>query len=68
MLDLTLDLVGELDIAKRLAYPTNTVHQWARRRILPAPDGMISNNPWWHWVRIESWAESTGRTDRRKLA
>jgi hypothetical protein len=54
-------IVGEKEIAERLRVPVNTVHQWAKRGLLPTAEGTVSGAPAWHWGTVESWARSTGR-------
>jgi hypothetical protein len=56
-----MDIVGEKEIAQRLLVPTNTVHQWSKRNLLPPTDGTVSGAPAWAWATIQRWAQSTGR-------
>jgi hypothetical protein len=57
----TDEIVGQREIADRLHVAPNTVHQWAKRGLLPPIEGTVGGDPAWHWATIESWAQSTGR-------
>ncbi len=52
-----IDIVGEAEIADRLRVKRPTVHQWAKRNLLPPPEGTVSGQPAWRWSVIEVWAE-----------
>jgi len=54
-------IVGQKEIAEQLRIPANTVHQWAKRDILPPAEGSVGGAPAWHWSTIEAWARATGR-------
>ena len=56
-----LDLVGLLEIADRLGVAHQTVRQWRRRGLLPAPSWVVSGVPIWEWTTIRTWAQTTGR-------
>jgi hypothetical protein len=57
------DLVGTVDIAKRLgAKQYKVVNEWVRRYPdFPAPLATISGVRVWDWRDIERWARRTGR-------
>ena len=55
------DLVGPQEIALWLGVQANTVHQWNKRGLLPAPLLTISGVPIWHGEAIEAWGHETGR-------
>ena len=54
-------IVGQKEIAEQLRVAPNTVHQWVKRGLLPAPEGTVGGDPAWHWSTIEAWARETGR-------
>lgn len=62
-------IVGEKEIATELGVRENTVHQWWVHDQMPAPDGLVSGNPAWHWGSVRDWAWRTGRHPvmRRKI-
>jgi hypothetical protein len=53
--------LGKQEIAALLGYPRGTVYQWAKRELLPPPDGRLSGQDWWWTETITCWAVSTGR-------
>jgi predicted nucleotidyltransferase component of viral defense system len=57
----SLDLVGEKEIADRLRVQPGTVHQWRKRDLLPEPMAEVSGMPVWEWSTIDGWARATGR-------
>ncbi len=54
-------VVGEKEIAQLAGCQENTVHQWAKRGMLPAPDGYVSGRPAWLRTTIATWQQETGR-------
>lgn len=54
-------IVGQKEIATRLRVAPDTVYQWAKRNLLPPPEGTVGGDPAWHWSTIEAWAQQTGR-------
>jgi hypothetical protein len=54
-------IVGQKEIAEQLRVAPNTVHQWGKRGLLPAPEGTVGGDPAWHLSTIEAWARQTGR-------
>jgi predicted DNA-binding transcriptional regulator AlpA len=57
------DLVGTVDIAKRLGVKRpQVVHDWIRRHEdFPEAVATLSNVRVWDWADIQRWAEKTGR-------
>ncbi len=55
-----VDVVGEKEIAERFGVPSNTVHVWRKRGVLPNPDGFVSGMPAWHWSTIKERLRATG--------
>lgn len=50
------------DVARAAQVDVRTVHQWRRRRCIPAPDRIVfGNRPQWRQQRIIGWMDSTGR-------
>ena len=56
-MNIPLDIVGEAEIADRLGVKRPTVHAWAKRNHLPAPEWTVSGQPAWRWSTIAAWAE-----------
>jgi hypothetical protein len=57
-----VDIVGMVEIADRLGVARQTPRQWQQRKLLPAPDAVVSwDIPVWRWATIEKWAKETGR-------
>jgi len=54
-------LVGPREIARLLGVRPATVEQWRYRRVLPAPEWIVSSHPVWRRTTIEAWARDTGR-------
>jgi hypothetical protein len=57
----TLDIIGAQEIAGLLQVKTDTVHQWRKRGLLPAPDKRLAMGDIWKTQTIIDWAISTGR-------
>lgn len=62
------DVVGEREIAERLAVKADTVAHWHHRsrrgqspRGFPPARWSVSGLPAWYWPDIAEWAVSTGR-------
>lgn len=55
------ELMGPDEVAAYLQVKRNTIAQWRHRRILPAPDFILSGMPVWRRGDIASWARNTGR-------
>jgi|Laugresbdmm110sn_1035088.scaffolds.fasta_scaffold159011_2 hypothetical protein len=65
------NLVGAMDIAKRLGYAfPNIVHQWRKRyKGFPKPLATLSMGSIWDWKEVEDWAVRTKRlTERERRA
>lgn len=57
----TQDLVGVVDIARRLGVPRTTVSMWHSRRAttgFPAPVGEPAMGPVFEWESVRAWAET----------
>lgn len=61
---MTCQPVGEREIAELLGVQANTVHSWRKRKLLPAPHGTVSGQPWWPREVILEWARDTRRLPR----
>lgn len=56
------DVVGPQELAKRVSRPTNTIHIWRKREVLPGERWLISNVPLWCWSEdIVPWLRSNPR-------
>jgi len=62
--DSRLELVVQLDIAKRLGITKQRVAQLAARDDFPTPIGVLGRSTVWRWSDIERWARETGRLTR----
>lgn len=58
---MTVDPVGQTEIAERLDVPLDTVRKWRSRGLLPEPSWTVGGRPAWPWSTIEHWARTTGR-------
>lgn len=58
----SLDLVVQLDIARRLGVTRQRVNQLAADDAFPAPLGKLGRSLVWDWAEVERWADATGRT------
>jgi hypothetical protein len=56
------DVVGLVDIARRLDVQAQSARNWAARGVLPPPRWTVSGSHAWDWDRdIVPWAKTTGR-------
>jgi hypothetical protein len=63
----TIDPVGQLDIARRLGYPRQTVVQWIVRGVFDLePKWFVSDAPVWNWPDVLEWALEHGKYERVK--
>lgn len=62
------DLVGAHEIAQRLGVARpQVVHEWRRRHAdFPEPIATLKTALIWDWSEIETWADQTGRIEKRK--
>lgn len=55
------EVVGAVEIARRLGVGRGTVDQWRQRDLFPAPSWAVGGRPAWDWPDIEAWAKETDR-------
>lgn len=55
------EVVGAVEIARRLGVARATVDQWRQRSVLPDPRWQVGGRPAWSWAEVRAWAEETGR-------
>ena len=62
------DLVGAHEIAQRLGVARpQVVHEWRRRHAdFPEPIATLKTALIWDWSEIKTWADQTGRIEKRK--
>lgn len=59
------EVVGTIEIAKRLKVSRGTVDQWRQRQLgFPAPHWEVGGRPAWRWKDVERWAIDSGRLQR----
>jgi predicted DNA-binding transcriptional regulator AlpA len=60
------EVVGAVEVARRLEVARATVDQWRQRSVLPDPRWQVGGRPAWSWAEVRAWAERTGRLDSSK--
>lgn len=55
------EVVGAVEIARRLGVARATVDQWRQRSVLPDPRWQVGGRPAWSWAEVRAWAEETAR-------